>query len=151
MLNFPENVIEAKKISKLRKIFLRHISDDFTPKLFVYATMCEQISFKFFYLLILMLFAENHFFFYIRRKNFKNLFDGSLVMTAFAVIAMSVTMVELFKTTRIVPIDVECLFDSKCGNEEAESEWESTEKHFKETGLVSSVFWVEPPDFISKI
>lgn len=95
-----------------------------------------------------MFFAENHFF-YTRRKKFLNLLRGALMMTAFAV-SMSVSMRELRKSSWIVPVDAESCFNSKGGDEETKSEWESAEKHFHKTVAVCSVLWVESPDFISK-
>lgn len=71
------------------------------------------------------------------------------MMTAFAVIAMS--MSELLETSRIVPVDAESCFDSERGDEKTEAEWESAEKHFHEAGAVSSVFWVESPNFVPKM
>jgi hypothetical protein len=70
---------------------------------------------------------------------------GSLVM-----ISVAMAMVELRKTTWVVPINVEGLLDGNSGDEEAEAEWESTEKHFGETIDMGSVFWVVAPDFVSK-
>jgi hypothetical protein len=70
---------------------------------------------------------------------------GSLVM-----ISVAVTMVELRETTWVVPVNVEGLLDGDGGGEEAEAEWESTEKHFGEAIDVGSVFWVVAPDFVSK-
>jgi hypothetical protein len=51
---------------------------------------------------------------------------GSLVM-----ISVAMAMVELRQTAWVVPVNVEGLLDGDSGDEEAEAEWESTEKHFR--------------------